>query len=96
MTAHGDLNNAHAARDKVELPVDEKFRHKTLAIAEAEDDATVRRLYRPFLLPDSLAAVDWVSELELSTAMKLVDTELLSKSKDRLRILVLYGSLRAR
>ena len=96
MTAHGDLNNSRAARDKAELAADPEYHYKTFGITEADDDVTVRHLYRPFLLPESLAAEDWVAQLELSTGMKLVESELLSKERDRLRILVLYGSLRTR
>lgn len=96
MTEHGDLNNSHAAREKVELAVDPTYHGKSFAIAEAADDATVRQLYRPFLLPPSAAANDWVAELELSTVLKFVESELRNNKRDRIRILVLYGSLRMR
>lgn len=96
MVEHGDLNNSHAAREKVELAVDPTYHGKSFAIAEAADDATVRELYRPFLLPPSAAANDWVAELELSTVLKFVESELRNHKRDRIRILVLYGSLRTR
>ena len=59
-------------------------------------DAEIRAKYRSFLLPEEFVADDWVSKLELSTALKLVEAEVLSKNLERLRILVLYGSLRSR
>ncbi|KAK5790547.1 hypothetical protein VI817_007834 [Penicillium citrinum] len=65
----------------------------SLALLQSEDDAEIRQKYRPFLLDD--AAEDWVSALELTTAMDLAAQEL-QKSNNRLRVLVLYGSLRRR
>lgn len=95
MDGHGDLNNVHSARATSELPADPSYRYRSLAIEDAED-AVDRRLYRPFLLPGSFAAGDWVAQLELSTVLKLVESEILEKKQERLRILVLYGSLRSR
>ncbi|KAH7040043.1 flavoprotein-like protein [Microdochium trichocladiopsis] len=110
MTAdgHGDLNNSQAIRQRVVLDVDPAFSHVSLAIAEAEDDPSVRTQYRPFLLDAGSAGSssdgqgteaadgDWVAKLELSTVLKMVQEEILDKKQDRLRILVLYGSLRSR
>lgn len=96
MNGHGDLNNAHAARKQVELAVDPSYGYKSLAIRENDDDLAVRHKYRPFLLPDSLATDDWVAQLELSTVVKMMETEIQARANNRLRILVLYGSLRAR
>lgn len=96
MNGRGDLNNSQAGRDKVVIGVEPAYRYKSLAISENEDDADVRRDYRPFLLPESRPKDDWVAQLELSTALRLVEMEILSKNQDRLRILVLYGSLRSR
>ncbi|KAJ5708707.1 arsenic resistance protein ArsH [Penicillium malachiteum] len=67
--------------------------HTSLAIPQAEDDAEIRQKYRPFILDD--AAEDWVSTLELTTAMDLAAQEL-KNSNNRLKVLVLYGSLRQR
>ncbi|KAI2869585.1 hypothetical protein CBS63078_9178 [Aspergillus niger] len=67
--------------------------HPSLAIPKSEDDAEIRQKYRPFILDD--AAEDWVSALELTTAMDLAAQEL-QKSNSRLKVLVLYGSLRRR
>lgn len=69
--------------------------HPSLAIPQSEDDAEIRQKYRPFLLDDAAEAEDWVSALELTTAMDLAAQEL-QKSNNRLKVLVLYGSLRRR
>lgn len=96
MNGHGDLNNSQAARQAVELPVDPAHRYRSLAIEANDDDAAIRQLYRPFIMPEPFAANDWVEQLELSTVLKLVESEILVKNQPRLRILVLYGSLRGR
>lgn len=67
----------------------------TLAISEHEDDHELRDKYRPYLLPRQIASSDWVSELELDTATQMAQKDLESTGS-RLKILVLYGSLRKR
>ncbi|KAK1977065.1 flavoprotein-like protein [Colletotrichum cereale] len=99
MDGHGDVNNAHAARPAVEISPDEAYLGRSHALAAEDDDAETRAHYRPFLPSSSAAAAaedDWVADLELSTALALVDREVLSRGLPRPRILVLYGSLRAR
>lgn len=66
----------------------------SLAISESEDDANIRHKYRPFLLDDG-ASDDWVNKLELTIAMEMAAQEL-RQSNNRLKVLVLYGSLRQR
>jgi arsenical resistance protein ArsH len=79
------------------LPMSE---HRTLskcshlAISEADDDAKIRAKYRPFLLEPEVEATDWISELELETVISMVENHIANKS--RLKVLVLYGSLRKR
>jgi arsenic resistance protein ArsH len=68
---------------------------KGLAISEAEDDPAIRAKYRPFLLPEQLEANDWISQLELDTAVRIAEADL-TKTESRLKVLVLYGSLRTR
>ena len=68
--------------------------YSSLAISENEDNADIRQKYRPFILKDG-AAEDWVSTLELTTALDMAAKEL-QKSNNRLKVLVLYGSLRRR
>ncbi|KAF3169462.1 hypothetical protein EYR41_007680 [Orbilia oligospora] len=68
----------------------------SLAITEQEDNPFTRAEYRPFLLDPLIACSDWVAQLELKTVMNMVRDEVLNKGEDRLKILVLYGSLRQR
>lgn len=68
---------------------------KTLAISKAEDDPEIRAKYRPFLLDPEVEATDWISQLELETAIVMVE-ENMAKTESRLKVLVLYGSLRKR
>ncbi|CBY00878.1 similar to arsenical resistance protein ArsH [Plenodomus lingam JN3] len=56
----------------------------------------MRTTYRPFLLDHTNAEDDWISQLELSTVLKMVDLNVLKRGEDRLKVLVLYGSLRER
>lgn len=67
----------------------------SLAISEAEDDPTIRSKYRPFILSPILSQDDWISKLELDSACQ-VAAEDIKKTGCRIKILVLYGSLRTR
>ncbi|PMD33281.1 arsenate resistance ArsH [Hyaloscypha variabilis F] len=66
-----------------------------LAISAAEDDLEIREKYRPFLLDPEVEATDWVSQLELDTAISMAQADI-EKTSSRLKVLVLYGSLRKR
>jgi len=66
-----------------------------LAISEEEDDPELRSKYRPFLLDPETESQDWISSLELETAMAMSEQDRIA-SGSRLKILVLYGSLRKR
>jgi arsenic resistance protein ArsH len=66
-----------------------------LAIAEADDEPEIRAKYRPFLLDPEIEKTDWISELELNTTISMAEADL-QKTGKRLRILVLYGSIRTR
>jgi len=92
---NGDLNNTSAARFVEKPVIDPSFSFKSLAIPEADDDAEVRAKYRPFLLDERVRRTDWVAKLELATATKMAETDL-RETGDRLKILMLYGSLRKR
>lgn len=96
MTSQGDLNNTAAARPSAVIPPDLINSKQTLAIQVSEDDAPVRKAYRPFLLDDEITKNDWISNLELSTVMKMVEEELKGNNGDRLKVLVLFGSMRRR
>lgn len=93
---NGDLNNTEVLRQTTVPPPDPAYEKRTLAISTEEDDPAVREKYRPFLLNEELARSDWISRLELSTALKLVEADLAQNQGQRLRVLVLIGSLRAR
>jgi arsenic resistance protein ArsH len=66
-----------------------------LQITESQDDAAIRSKYRPFLLDERVAQSDWISKLELDSVEDMVQADLATNG-DRLRVLVIYGSLRAR
>ncbi|KAK6517485.1 hypothetical protein TWF281_004137 [Arthrobotrys megalospora] len=68
----------------------------SLAILQHEDNPFIRAEYRPFLLDPEVACSDWVSRLELDSVMGMVRDEVFSKGEERLKVLVIYGSLRAR
>jgi arsenic resistance protein ArsH len=94
--ANGDLNNTAAERARRELEVDPAYRRQSFAISQSQDDPEVRRKYRPFLLDEETSSSDWVAQLELSTALKMVESQILKGGQDRLRVLVLHGSMRNR
>lgn len=66
-----------------------------LSISEKDDDAKIRSAYRPYLLDPEVEAKDWISELELDTVINMAEADL-ARTGSRLKILVLYGSLRKR
>ena len=95
-TNHGDLNNTEVLRKTTEFRPDAAYSGRTLAIPEHDDDVTVRTKYRTFLLDDHVSGTDWVSRLELSTVMNMVEKDMQQNGGDRLKVLMLYGSLRQR
>ncbi|KAK5203619.1 hypothetical protein LTR41_010646 [Exophiala xenobiotica] len=92
---NGDLNNTAAMRVVLMPHRDPHFAHRSLAIPPSKDDPLVRSRYRPFLLPEEIQREDWISRLELATATELSHTDMELRG-ERLRVLVLYGSLRQR
>lgn len=95
-TPVGDLNNTHAARAAVVFEPDLSYFNRTLAIPASEDDPQVRQAYRPFLLSPQVTNSDWVASLELSTIIKMAEQDLTRSGGDRLKVMVLYGSMRSR
>ncbi|EGP85446.1 uncharacterized protein MYCGRDRAFT_87071 [Zymoseptoria tritici IPO323] len=93
---HGDLNNTEVLRKTVALSPDPAYARTTLAIPEDKDDQSIRDQYRSYLLPHDVAANDWVSKLELSTALKMAEADMERTGGDRLKVMVLYGSMRSR
>jgi len=66
-----------------------------LAISAADDDAEIRTKYRPYLLDPEVEATDWVAKLELDSTIAMMQ-EHLGRTNERLKVLMLYGSLRQR
>jgi hypothetical protein len=94
-TSNGDLNNTSAARVSRRPKIDPVFAYRSLAIPITTDDELVRQKYRPFLLEPAVESSDWVSRLELATATKMAHYDI-ERTSERLRVLVLFGSLRKR
>lgn len=93
---NGDLNNTAAERVRAKIATDSAYHRTSLAIPPYEDEVLIRKTYRPFLLDDAHSDRDWVAGLELSTILKMVDLQVLGTGGDRLKVLVLYGSMRKR
>ncbi|KAL5338042.1 arsenate resistance ArsH [Aspergillus crustosus] len=80
----------------VPAPISKETALHTLEIPESEDDPSIRQKYRPFILPPSPSSEpDWIQGLELTTVLDLASKNLREKNQ-RLKVLVLYGSLRKR
>lgn len=95
-TTNGDLNNTTAARVLADITIDPIYRDVSFAVPASEDDALVRRIYRPFLLNNAHSEQDWIARLELSTTLKMVASQILKSGGERLKVLVLHGSMRKR
>jgi arsenic resistance protein ArsH len=93
---NGDLNNTEVLRKTIQILPDPAYTWRTLAIPEYEDDSAIRAPHRPFLQRDDVTSSDWVAELELSTALKMAAADMQRTGGDRLKVIVLFGSLRSR
>jgi hypothetical protein len=93
--AQGDLNNVASMRQTEAILGNPDFAYRSLAIPTEEDETDVRTNYRPFLLDTLVAEDDWVAKLELATVTEMAQRDLI-KTGSRLKVLVLYGSLRQR
>ena len=91
----GDLNNTSSMRQTEEIRANSDFAYQSLAILVEEDEPETANKYRPFVLDSAIAAEDWVSKLELATVTEMAHDDI-AKTGQRLRVLVLYGSLRRR
>lgn len=100
--ANMTINNS-LADDQIKIPVCSSrvvndIKHNfplqshSLEIPECDDDPQVRELYRPFILDEKM---DWISDLELEGVMEMAESNM-RETGERLKILVLYGSLRQR
>lgn len=93
--AQGDLNNVASMRQTEEILGNPDFAYRSLAIPAEEDGNELRTKYRPFILDPVIAEDDWVAKLELATATEMAHRDLINTG-ERLKVLVLYGSLRQR
>ena len=91
----GDLNNTSSMRQTEEIRANSDFAHQSLAMPIEEDESETANKYRPFLHNRAVAAEDWVSKLELATVTEMAHDDI-AKTGQRLKVLVLYGSLRRR
>lgn len=93
--ANGDLSKSEVpSTSSKNINSKPESGQQTLAIPQGEDDPQIRERYRPFVLevePEN----DWINELELDAVMDMADRDL-QGTKQRLKVLVLYGSLRRR
>lgn len=95
VTSTGDLNNVSAMRITKPVITKAEYAYRSLAIPVEEDDADVRKSHRPFILADNVTNTDWISQLELAKAAEM-SHESMASTGERLKVLVLYGSLRSR
>ena len=93
---NGDLNNTAAERARTHITQDPAYRGLSFAIPVSQDDDQLRKNYRPFVLDDVYQSQDWISQLELTTALKMMDDQVFRNGGDRLKVLVLHGSMRKR
>lgn len=91
--AQGDLNNTASMRKVEKLIAKPEFAHLSLAMSAKADDKNAK--YRPFLLDDAISENDWVSKLELANVTEMAQRDIAINGQ-RLRVLVLYGSMRSR
>lgn len=89
------LNYIGAARPFVTMTGGADSGHRSLAIRECDDEPRIREKYRPFLLEKEDNKPDWVDDLELDTVTAMA-AENMQRTGERLKVLVLYGSLRQR
>ncbi|THZ13158.1 arsenate resistance ArsH, partial [Aureobasidium pullulans] len=94
--AHGDLNNTEVMRETNFLVPDPAYDGKSLAIKEQDDNTGIRTRYRPFITSPEVTSSDWIAKSELSTALKISEADMEATGGNRVKILVLYGSLRER
>jgi len=92
---NGDLNNTASMRAVMKPQRQAQYAYQSLSIPPSLDDPAIRSRYRPFLLPGSISEQDWVGRLELATVTEMAHNDL-KRTGERIKVLVLYGSLRSR
>lgn len=94
-SSQGGLNHTIAAQPFVTSEANTDIAYCSLSIKRCDDDPGVRAMYRPFLLDKEGSKADWVDDLELATVTAMA-AENMQRTGDRLKVLVLFGSLRQR
>ncbi|KAK5188414.1 hypothetical protein LTR96_011548 [Exophiala xenobiotica] len=94
-SSNGDLNNTASMRSVIRPQRRTQFAYRSLSIPPSLDDPAPRSRYRPFLLPNNVTEHDWISRLELATVTEMAYNDL-KMAGERIKVLVLYGSLRSR
>lgn len=94
-SSNGDLNNTASMRAVIRPQRHTEFAYRSLSIPPSLDDPALRSRYRPFLLPNNVTEHDWISRLELATVTGMAYNDL-KLTRERIKVLVLYGSLRSR
>lgn len=94
-STRGDLNNVASMRQTEDILGNPDFAYRSLAIPTEKDEVDIRTNYRPFLLDTDVSEQDWIAKLELATVTEMAHRDLI-KTGSRLKVLVLYGSLRQR
>ncbi|KAK5020903.1 hypothetical protein LTS07_011368 [Exophiala sideris] len=94
-SSNGDLNNTASMRSVIRPQRRTQFAYRSLSIPPSLDDPALRSRYRPFLLPNNVTEHDWISRLELAIVTEMAYNDL-KLAGERIKVLVLYGSLRSR
>jgi len=89
------LHHTRAAKPFVTMKAGADSGDRSLAIRECDDEPGIRKKYRPFLLDKEDDKADWVDDLGLDTVTTMA-AENMQRTGGRLKVLVLYGSLRQR
>ena len=94
-SSQGGLNHTSVGRPFVTIEAGAELENRSLSIRECDDDPGIRERYRPFLLDKEDNKADWVDDLELGTVTTMA-AENMQRTGHRLKVLVLFGSLRQR
>lgn len=94
-SSQGGLNGTSTAKPFGTVEAGTDFEYRSLSIRECDDDPSIRKRYRPFLLDKEGNMADWVDDLELDAVASMA-AEDMRRTGERLKVLVLFGSLRQR
>ncbi|KAL8929092.1 MAG: hypothetical protein Q9172_000635 [Xanthocarpia lactea] len=95
MAAAPGFNDLIPQRAYVTIKASTEIDCRSLSIRECDDDPSIRKRYRPYLLEKEGNTADWVDDLELGTATTMA-AEYMQSTGERMKVLVLFGSLRQR